>query len=94
MTRDVSYVDNGTQYALNTPQGKNSASQNISGKNVAMGNSPVVLFDISTNPVFGKTYNLLTWIWIGSGIISFIILIFISRGYIKNRRIEKAKENK
>lgn len=93
VTREVALVENSERYATNTPQGKNLASQNAAGKSVAMGNSPVVLFDISTNPAFGKTYNLLTWIWIGSGIISLIILIFLLRGYIKNRRFQKIKEN-
>ena len=92
-TKDIAYVDNGMQYAANTPQGKNLASQNVAGKNVAMGQNPVVLFDISTNPALKKTYNLLTWIWLGTGIISLIVLIFLLKGYIRNKRIQKAKEN-
>ena len=54
----VAYVDNGQRYATNTPEGKNLAAQNVSGKNVALGNNPVVLFNISSAQQEGKALYL------------------------------------
>jgi hypothetical protein len=80
------------QYAVNTQQ-DNVAIQPDTRGDIASGDNPVVLFDISAKSGNEGSYSLtsLGWIWIVSGLVTLFAAMVSTIGYLKRRRIEKAK---
>lgn len=60
-----------------------------SGQKIALDNMPVVLFDISIQPIFEKSNNTVLFLWI----IVFVLVLLYSANLIR-KIIKKAKINK
>ncbi len=66
----------------------------VENKDIAMGDNPIVLFDISAKPGGDRSYAFtpIFWIWVTTGAITLIMAIILLAGYLKRKRIARIKD--
>ncbi|MCX6721347.1 MAG: hypothetical protein NT026_01960 [Candidatus Staskawiczbacteria bacterium] len=83
---------NADQYAVNAPLENNAESQASGTKNVAVGELPTVLFDISAQPLFGKSSEMSVVLWMCGIAAVLLAIIFLARRIYKKIRLKKIRK--
>lgn len=85
--------ENSTQYAKKTPVDNNQGANN-NDQVAILNNNPTVLFDISAQPLFGKSSQMNLILWISLISASLLLTIFFVRKIYKQNKLQKIKNIK